>query len=521
MVLFFFENRYLCKDGTYKWLSWSSYPFLKEEKNYAVARDITKEKNTLLKLEISENRFRQIAESNQAVIWEIDNEGVFTYVSPKSKKIWGYAPSDLIGKFHVYDLAPKANKSAFKEQALKLLAENKKIELFQNTTQKPDGSLVEVLTNAAPFFDYSGKKIGYRGSDMDITAKIIAEKEVFRKQELLTKLAEQVPGVLYQFQKFPNGKTCFPYSSGHMRNIYWVNPEEIVDDAEIIYSRLHPDDLNWVMEAINKSADELSLFQVEFRVINPFSKEIEWRQSVASPQKLEDGSVLWHGIISNITQRKEFERNLQESEERFKKIIDYSSDIVIMLDKDRKQTLVSPIAEKITGFKPDELIGKSIDEFIHPDDVSSVLATYQLVLDNPRAWHKAQYRHMHKTKGWIWLEGSAQNFLNYPEFNAVLLSVRDISENKQKELEMKKLTIAMEQSPATIVITNLDGDIEYANPKFEEITGYSRKEVLGKNPKILKSGLQNKAFYDAMWNTLTNGKTWRGELCNKKKNGDL
>lgn len=218
-------------------------------------------------------------------------------------------------------------------------------------------------------------------------------------------------------------------------------------------------------------------------------------------------------IGTEITQLKQ----LRESEERFKKIIDYSSDIIIMLDKDGRQTMISPISEKITGFKPKELIGKSIRDIIHPDDLPDFIKTYGKILENPNQWFKAQYRHIHKTKGWIWMEGNAQNFLNYSEFNSVLLTVRDISDNKEKELEMKKLTIAIEQSPTTVVITDIEGIIEYVNPKFEEITGYTREEVIGKNPKILKSGLQSKAFYNEMWNALTNGKTWRGEICNKKK----
>ncbi|MFQ6604378.1 MAG: PAS domain-containing protein [Fidelibacterota bacterium] len=87
--------------------------------------------------------------------------------------------------------------------------------------------------------------------------------------------------------------------------------------------------------------------------------------------------------------------------------------------------------------------------------------------------------------------------------------------------DLRKLTQAVEQSPASVVITDIDANIEYVNPKFIELTGYSLDEVKGQNPRILKSGIQPKSFYEDMWQTLTAGKTWRGEFANRKKNGEI
>ena len=86
--------------------------------------------------------------------------------------------------------------------------------------------------------------------------------------------------------------------------------------------------------------------------------------------------------------------------------------------------------------------------------------------------------------------------------------------------EVNKLSQAVEQSPSTVVITDLNGEIEYVNPKFTDITGYKYKEVRGKNPKILKSGLHSKIFYEDLWETITSGKSWRDEFYNRKKNGE-
>ena len=98
---------------------------------------------------------------------------------------------------------------------------------------------------------------------------------------------------------------------------------------------------------------------------------------------------------------------------------------------------------------------------------------------------------------------------------------QDLTERKKAEEDLRILWRAVEQTPATVVITNFRGDIEYVNPKFVEITGYSVAEALGQNPRILKSDLHPPGFYKSLWRTLLQGDVWQGELCNKKKNGEF
>ena len=100
-------------------------------------------------------------------------------------------------------------------------------------------------------------------------------------------------------------------------------------------------------------------------------------------------------------------------------------------------------------------------------------------------------------------------------------AVQDITDRKKSEWELRKLWRAVEQTPATVVITGVCGNIEYANPKFVEVTGYSVAEALGQNPRILNSGRHPRDFYRAMWEALQQGNIWQGEMCNKKKNSEL
>lgn len=103
------------------------------------------------------------------------------------------------------------------------------------------------------------------------------------------------------------------------------------------------------------------------------------------------------------------------------------------------------------------------------------------------------------------------------KIGGIIVYTAVITDDILKETALKKLSTAVEQSPASVVITDTEGTIEYVNPKFSDLTGYSREEAMGKNPNILRSGYQTDKIYQDLWNTISSGKTWRGELLNKKK----
>ena len=103
----------------------------------------------------------------------------------------------------------------------------------------------------------------------------------------------------------------------------------------------------------------------------------------------------------------------------------------------------------------------------------------------------------------------------------IISTVRDVRERRKAEEDLRKISTAVTQSPATVVITDVEGNIEYVNPKFTELTGYSLQEVRGENPSLLQSGSMSPEFYAELWETILAGKEWRGEFLNRKKNGDL
>ena len=103
----------------------------------------------------------------------------------------------------------------------------------------------------------------------------------------------------------------------------------------------------------------------------------------------------------------------------------------------------------------------------------------------------------------------------------VIVSITDVTEQRAAQASVRQLASAVESSASSVVITDLDGNIEYVNPAFSEVTGYTREEATGENPRVLKSGQHSAEFYQEMWDVLIKGDTWSGEIINKKKNGEL
>ena len=186
------------------------------------------------------------------------------------------------------------------------------------------------------------------GTAVDITERKHSEQALQQSHEMLAKLTAQVPGVVYQYRLYPDGRSAFPFASPGMNNIYEVTPKEVQEDATPVFGRLHPEDASRVTEDIFESARTLKPFHCEFRVVLP-KQGLRWRLSDALPEKLEDGSTLWYGIISDITERKEAEEILRKSEDRFRNLFENAPIGVLLADPQGNILEVNPAALQILG----------------------------------------------------------------------------------------------------------------------------------------------------------------------------
>ena len=216
-------------------------------------------------------------------------------------------------------------------------------------------------------------------------------------------------------------------------------------------------------------------------------------------------------------------KEILASEERFKRSTVGSHDIFWEWDIDKDVFWWSPRFYETLGFEDKRICSnaKKFKKLLHPDDVEEVYGSMldHLSLDEP---YEIEYRLKHYSGKYLWFHARGETLYDEKKKPVKLSgSIRDITEVKKAYSEIRKLTSAVEQSPLSIVITNLDGDIEYVNSEFTKVTGYEPEEVFGKNPRILKSGTHAPNFYKDQWETILSGKVWKGIMLNKSKEGIL
>jgi PAS domain S-box-containing protein len=220
---------------------------------------------------------------------------------------------------------------------------------------------------------------------------------------------------------------------------------------------------------------------------------------------------------------KKVEKELKESEARFQGILSslYESAVVIY-DRDGIVTALwgTPEMDKRYGMRAVDAIGRSIRELVPPEQAEQRVAEIRRVFD---AGEKMLVEYMIRVPGGnFWSETSLSPMCDANgNITAVVGFVRDITERKKAEEHIRKLLHAIEYSSATIVITDTKGKIEYVNPKFTRLTGYTYEDAIGSNPRILKSGKTLPEVYSELWKAIMSGNEWHGEFCNKKKSGEL
>lgn len=185
------------------------------------------------------------------------------------------------------------------------------------------------------------------------------------------KLSERLPGFFYQFQLRPDGSSFFPYASPGIKNIYGVSSEEVAVSATSVFSVLHPDDAGWVGESVSYSAAHLTPWVATVRVNNP-QRGMIWTHVESIPEKLEDGSVLWHGYVSDITPLKQTELQLKETNSLRKAILDAASVSIISTDQHGIIKTFNHGAEIMLGYSAEDMIDKQTPALIHlPGEIAA------------------------------------------------------------------------------------------------------------------------------------------------------
>ncbi|MFW9844562.1 MAG: PAS domain-containing protein, partial [Candidatus Thorarchaeota archaeon] len=212
--------------------------------------------------------------------------------------------------------------------------------------------------------------------------------------------------------------------------------------------------------------------------------------------------------------------DLQIDEKHYRDLLIYLPEGFGITNLDETLVFVNDEFAAMLGYQYQDLLGMSIYDLI-PDREKSILEkeSAKRVVGVSSAYTLTMVR---KDGGEIVVRVSGVPRRD-EEDNVIgtMAIIIDVTSEHEKELELLKLSRAIEASSASVVITDVNGTIEYVNPKFCELTGYSSEESLGQNPRILKSDRTPSETYDELWNTITSGKVWAGRFVNRKKSGEL
>lgn len=225
-------------------------------------------------------------------------------------------------------------------------------------------------------------------------------------------------------------------------------------------------------------------------------------------------------LIQDQREHRRTEGRLMETEDRYRRLFEEMNEGYalheIICDESGKPVdyrflEVNPAWERCTGLASAVVLGRTVRE-VMPQIEGYWIDAYGQVALTGQSMRLDQYSGA--------LDKHFSVFAQCPRKGLFSVVFLDVSELRKQEDQSALLLAAVEQSPASIVITDEAGAIEYVNPKFSDLTGYSREEALGQNPRILKTDIQEQEVYNDLWRTIQDGKTWKGEFCNRKKNGD-
>ena len=276
---------------------------------------------------------------------------------------------------------------------------------------------------------------------------------------------------------------------------------------------------------LNLYSEEADGFDEEIRrLLLEMAKDISYAldnldQQAALAAHLQEADRARATLLSVLEDQREAQAALRSSEQRFRSFIENASDVIFELAADGSIRYASPNWGAHIGEPAQAALGQSLARYIHPADVEQCLrqmgaakASHEVVSidyrivrpDGKIRWYSARGRALYDAGGSaIGYQGIA----------------RDTTERRETEEQLRKLALAVEQSPESIVITDIDGKIEYVNEAFLLTTRYALDELIGRNPRLLHSGRTPAATYERMWGALTAGEPWKGEFINRRKDG--
>lgn len=471
---------------------------------------------------LTEEQLRFLIENSMDAILLTIPDGRILAANPAACAMFGRTEEEIIkiGREGLIDTSDLRLTDLLEERM-----RNKKVKGELNFRRK-DGSIFPCEMSSTIFADNSGNILSsiiirdishfkiYQAALQE--AKIKSEESEKIKADLLLKLNEaQHTAKIGSWEWNFNNKSI--WWSNELYCIYELNPNEYSPCPEHISKLVHPDDLLSLNSEIDRALNQNHELDFDFRIITAVGK-IKYCHSKARVEYDSNNlPVRMYGTMMDITDSKKIQESLMASEERFRTLFEHNLSIILLIDPATGNILdANHAAEGFYGWKREQMIKMRIQE------IDTLGENSGLVLEKARTENRVRFEFSHRLADGSIREvevfTSMIDILGKEHIHAI---IHDITDKKEAKKQLELLNRAVEQSPVSVMITNRAGNLEYVNPMFTEITGYSFAEVIGKNPRILQSGAYPENFFKELWDVILSGKVWRGEFLNRKKNGEL
>ncbi|MCQ4257894.1 PAS domain S-box protein [Stutzerimonas stutzeri] len=396
-------------------------------------------------------------------------EGKISGVNPTAERLFGYSERMLIGQpltSALFPLDALSRRAAILSNELgepiapgfavltTPLQEGRR-EMREWRLRHHNGGSVPVLLNVSAIHDERELLRGYIVSAYDL-----AHQE--HLQLRLQQIAAQVPGMLFQFCWRPDGKSSFPYLSEGVEDIYGLSAAEMAPTIAPIYERIHPDDREHVLASIRHAASTLTPWQFEHRIDHPKKGRI-WVEARATPMRQPDGSVLWHGLVTDITERKGEQLELDKQQEMNRRLLEALSEAVVACDAECNLTLFNNTARRWHGLDAQQIAPEQWPvayHLFHADGVTPMTMDEVPLIRALRGEHIRNLEMtivLHGTPRYV-LANADPMYASNGQQNGAVVVLHDITERKQIEILQRDFvsTVSHElRTPLTSITASL------------------------------------------------------------------
>ncbi len=364
-------------------------------------------------------------------------------------------------------------------------------------------------------YDAEGKPVKMSGIHLDITDMKKAEIAKLESARKLESFIGNLPGIAFRCKN--DEHWTMEFMSQQTKKIIGYAPSELIDNNKKHFSDIiHTEDQTYIKKEIETALIKNEPYEFEYRIVRKDGKII-WVSERGSSNNQGSNYEYIEGIIIDVSSRKNFERNLIQSEARFRNLFENHDAVKLLINPDDGNIVdANKKASEFYGWTIPELKKMNISDI---NILSESVISNKIYEVNKKGKKHFEFKHRLKN-GNVRDVDVYSTKINEGDDEFLYSIIFDITEKKYIQARLTLLSEVIEQSPIAVFITDSEGIISYVNKTFTTYTGYEESEVIGKDPSLFNSGRQDQTFYENLWSTIKNGKIFTATLYNKKKTGE-